>query len=219
MVSTVSAQNLSDDLKAIGQSIDSAKSVVISSKIKVYARKGGEVMYATEASLKRSGEISHTIIDAMEYYDNASYLMSIDHEDKEVTVISKEKNKKKIPNNAAFDLKSLEKLFETDESSQKPVVKQLSSVNGIVTYSVSKITGLKELKIVLNTNDRTLVSLSYEYSENSEYKGQYIEVSYTKFELNTDVLGSLKQSNFFTISNSKVVLNSKYKSYTIQSEL
>ncbi len=213
------SQKLEDDLKAIGKSLDSASSIVIVAKVDVYNRKGGSLIFKTDASIKRSGKASITVMADQECYSNESYLMSIDHEEKKVEVLARKNDKQDQSQKLNIDLKELEKLFEKQDQEDLPIAKLVSESNGNRTYVVTNVSGIKEIKISLNTTKGTLNSISYEYSETSEYKGQYILVTYSKFDKNTDVSTSLKQSNFFTLSNGKVTLNTRLKAYTLYTEL
>lgn len=213
------SQNLDDDFGKIVRQLDSAKTISLYTDIAVFAKKGGTKVFTTNASLKRSGNTSLTALDDLEYYSDGSYFVTIDHDEKRVAVIKNdEKKNKKTFNDMNFDLKSLKKLI-SQESDSKSVVKLVANSNGSRTYSITNIESIDEIRITLNINKLVITSISYQYSNDSEYQGQYILINYTKFECNIDLTNSLKQSNFFTFSGSNVILNSRLKAYTLYTEL
>ena len=216
-VNSVMGQNLDDDLLKIVKHLDTARTVSLDTDIIVYSKKGGNKAFTANASLKRSGEVSLTSLDDMEYFSDNSYFVTIDHEERRVSIVKNDQKKQtELLDN--FDVKSLRKLI-AEESDVKPKIKLISNTNNLRTYSITSVPGIDDVRIILNMNTLVIVSVTYQYSNESEYKGQYIVVNYTSFECNKEVSSSLKQSNFFTISGGKVVLNNRLKEYTLYSEL
>lgn len=214
------AQKLEDDLNKIVQHVDTARTVSLQSEILVYGRKGGSKIYTAKASLKRSGQASLTVLDEIEYFSDGSYFVTVDHEEHKVSVVKNdEQRNKEHLKGMNLDLKALQKLMQEEKGAPKPVVKLVSDADGMHTYSITKIPSIDEVRITLNTKRSAIASISYEYSDESEYKGQYIVINYTGFECNTDVSASLKQSQFFTLSDGKVNLSNRLKTYTLYSEL
>jgi hypothetical protein len=216
-MNSVIGQNLDDDLLKIVKHLDTAKTVSLNTDIIVYAKKGGNKVFTANASLKRAEDVSLTSLDDMEYFSNSGYFVTIDHEEKRVSIVKNDQKKQnELLDN--FDVKSLRKLI-AEESDVKPKIKLISNSNNLRTYSITSVPGVDDVRIVLNMNALAIVSVTYQYSDESEYKGQYIVVNYTTFECNKEVSNSLKQSNFFTISGEKVVLNNRLKEYTLYAEL
>jgi hypothetical protein len=217
----LAAQDLQQDLQQIGRSLDSAKSVVMIAQVNVFSRKGGSKVFQTEASLKRMGKESLTVLADQEFYDNTEYSVTIDHEEQAVSVIKKdEKANKKALKGMNIDVDALAELLREEEGVKtKPVVKLVSNSGGVKTYEITHIPSVKLVRITLNTTQKKLIEITYEYANESEYKGQYIVINYSRFERDTDISGSLKQSAFFTVSGGKIVLSNRLKTYRLYTEL
>src|SRR3989338_5886275 len=103
-------QNLNDDLKKVVGHLDSAASVSLSVDVKLYTKKGGELMYSTKASIDRKGKSSVTVLGDVEIFNNDDFRVDIDHEEKMMMITPKKEIIKKTKKEMQFDISDLAKL-------------------------------------------------------------------------------------------------------------
>lgn len=219
---TVSAQDeLSKDLDRIVAHMDSLSSMSIEASVKVYGRKGGSVIYATNAAVYRNAAGSLTKLGDQEYFISKDYDVTVDHDEKAVLILKKSAAQpgKAKKQSVDFDAAALKKLLEPSEKAPQRKVVLVSNQNGKKTYSVSNVPGMKEVRMVVNMTELSIESVTYEYSEESENKGQYVSVIYTRFKKGADVSAILQPSNYFSESNGTYVLVPRLKNYKIYTEL
>lgn len=218
-------QNLDKDVQEIIQNLDSASSVSIKVKVDVYSRKGGAKTFSTTASMQRQKNSFLNILAKQENFENAKYQVSIDHEEKKVLILKKEATAKAraIKEDFENELKKLQKMLEKQDKGENvkdsKVVKLVSNVSGVRKYSITNIAEYKEISIVLDLNAKVIKSITYEYSEKSEMKGQYVVLDYSEFKIGGDLSKLLTPSNYFTEANGKYTLVSSLKNYKIYTEL
>jgi hypothetical protein len=212
----VFSQNLNDDLKKIVQHLDSATSVSMSVDVKLYSKKGGDLVYTTKASLDRKGKASLTILGDVEVFDNEDYRVDIDHDEKMVMITPKKEILQKTKKEMQFDVSDLAKWFEDGSSNKKTTL--VSNTSGIRVYSITGANDFEEVLITLDMNQKSIKHVHYAYSKESEYKGQFIELNYTKFKLNS-VDKELKTSSYFTLKSGVYSLSTRLKSYQLSSGL
>lgn len=216
--SSLYGQDFEKDLKAIVSRMDTSKSVSIVVKMESFQKKGGKKMYDSEGTLEKSYSNSITSIGGSTVFISSKYQVEIDKEEQTMMVLKKSQKDKssKKEEKMKFDMKELKKLMEEENGASKPVIKLVSNNNGIKTYQMTKISGYKEIKVVLNSNLYSLVSVSYEYSANSSYKGQYIVVNYTKFDLKASFSKNyFSESKFFKVDKNTYTPSSAYKGYKL----
>lgn len=216
-------QDLAKDMKDIVENMDSTKSISIKTKIEVYSRKGGTKTYSTSAAMLRQKSTSLNILADQINYENATHQVMVDKEEKSILIQKKTPKKNEKINKQQLDaeIKKLQKLVAKENGAEKDtkVVKLVSNAAGIKKYSITKVEGYKEIVMVIDVNNHALKSISYEYTDESEMKGQYIFIDYTEFKTGLDLTSQLAPSNYFTESKGKYVLAPAYKSYKIYTEL
>lgn len=218
----VAAQDeLSKDLDRIVAHMDSLSSMSIEASVKVYGRKGGSIIYSTNAAVYRNAGGSLTKLGDQEYFIGKNYDVTVDHDEKAVLILKKEPNKPGKANKQSvdFDAAALKKLLEPGEKESARKVKLVSNQNGKKTYSISGVPGMKEVRMVVNMTELSIESVTYEYAEESENKGQYVSVVYTRFKKDADVSALLQSSNYFSESGGSYVLVPRLKHYKIYTEL
>ncbi len=211
---TGNGQSLSDDLKAISGYLDSAKSVSLQVDIHVYSSRGGSEIYDASASVDRKGAASVTVLGDVEIYEDATWRVDVNHTEKFVAVIKKEAIQKAGKTaGVQFDVRELMKLLG-DGSAKAPAIKLVSDAAGVRTYELTGIESLKEVRIVLDMNKKNIRSVTYEYASESDSKGQYIELSYTRFTVN-ETGKTLRASDYFTVSSKQYQLTARFKGYQL----
>lgn len=213
-------QDLDADLRKIVQHIDSADGLSIETSVKVYARKGGSVIYAANASVHRNAAASLTKLGDQEYYTGKQYDVTVDHEERSVLILKKETPKaKKKKETLEFDASALLELLGDGEKEPKRTVTLVSDQNGKKTYSVSGVPGMKEVRMTLDMHALAIRQVIYEFSEQSENKGQYVTIAYTTFGTDPEVGNLLKTSQYFSESDGRYVLSARLKNYKLYTEL
>ncbi|GEM_PF-5457122 len=216
-------QDLTKDLEQIVKNLDSTVSVSIKVNIDVYSRKGGSKTYSSFASMQHQKNSSLNVLAEQVNFENESYQVSVDNEEKSILIIKKTQKKEEKINKQklAEDIKKLQKSLFDDEDKVKDtkVVKIVSNSAGVRKYSITKIKDLKEIILVVDMNTNTIKSISYEYTNESEMKGQYILLDYTEFKTGLDLSSQLSTSKYFTESKGTYVLAPAYKTYKLFTEL
>jgi hypothetical protein len=213
------AQDLKKDLNDVIAGIDST-SVSIEAAVSVRGRKGGAVIYSAKASVYRNGAASYTQLAEQEFLVTKTYEVHVDHEEKAILILKKDgKSDKKSTKSMDFEVSSLKEFLEEKPDKAVPRVILTANSQGVRTYSITNVSGMKEVRIVLNMNDRSIKSVSYEYAESSEQKGQLVTVEYTLFKKNAETADKLKTTRFFTEAEGKYVPSARLKNYRIYTEL
>jgi len=212
------SQDLEKDFEQIVQKMDSARSIMIDVSVKAYNRKGGQAIYSTKASVIKMEESSKSILGELEILMTPEYDLKIDHEEKAILILKKQDvSKQDLPNFDDLDMKKLRKYFESDESDVKPKIKLISNEGGIKKYSITNVPDIFEMQIHLNSKTNKLLKLSYEYG-NSNSKGQYVVLNYSKFDYDLDQSKEFDLTNYFTIDGGEYVLNKRLVGYKIFTE-
>ena len=207
-------QSLSDDLALISDHLDSARSVSLQVDINVYASRGGSEVYTANASIDKKGAASVTVLGDLEIYEDATWRVDVNHSEKYVAVIKKEAVQKAGKTaGVQFDVKELMKLLGNADT-KAPTIRLESDATGIRTYVLTGIENLQEVRIVLDMNKKTIRSVTYEYLKESDSKGQYIELSYTRFTVN-ETTKTPRSADYFTVSSKQYQLTSRFKGYQL----
>lgn len=215
------AQDLEKDLTEIGQKMEASTSVSIVVDVKMYARKGGSIVYTGNAKMIKSNESTKSVLGEMEYINTPTFEVRVDHEEKGVLIHRKEvadpSAKATKWEDVEFDIEALKKIMESQGKSSKPTIKLVSSSNGTKKYSITGTEGISESVIELDMNTKKLVSVRYEYGTGSD-NGQYVVLNYSKFTYNSDVSSAFDLSKYFTENESTFVLAPDLKGYYIYTE-
>ncbi|ASS47985.1 MAG: hypothetical protein A3D31_01160 [Candidatus Fluviicola riflensis] len=209
-------QNLNDDLKKVVGHLDSAASVSLSVDVKLYTKKGGELMYSTKASIDRKGKSSVTVLGDVEIFNNDDFRVDIDHEEKMMMITPKKEIIKKTKKEMQFDISDLAKWFEDEGSSSKTTL--VSNTSGIRVYSITGVEGFEEVLVTLDMNQKSIKHIHYAYAKDSEYNGRFVELNYTKFKLNS-VDKELNIASYFTLKSGVYTLGSRFTTYQMTSGL
>src|SRR3989344_231445 len=185
-------QNLNDDLKKVVGHLDSAASVSLSVDVKLYTKKGGELMYSTKASIDRKGKSSVTVLGDVEIFNNDDFRVDIDHEEKMMMITTKKEIIKKT--------------------------KLVSNTSGVRVYSITGVEGFEEVLVTLDMNQKSIKHIHYAYAKDSEYNGRFVELNYTKVKLNS-VDKELNIASYFTLKSGVYTLGSRFTTYQMTSGL
>lgn len=209
-------QNLEKEMNAIFSKMDSSTSVSLSVKVDAFSKKGGKNLYSTICVLEKQNKKSYTRMDDMEFINAHGYSIQIDNSEKYFYIHNAAKEKK---NNFDIDVKSLKKYFEADNDEKKPssIIKLLKDADGIKTYQITGNSDFSELLIELDTKNLKLKKIVYIYPEKSESSAKYIVIDYQKFNFNKSNF-NFDLNQFFSVSNGKYKLNTKYSSYKLITE-
>ncbi|MCJ8289340.1 MAG: hypothetical protein HRT58_22020 [Crocinitomicaceae bacterium] len=206
----------------IAEAMKTASSISIGVDIKMYSKKGGGLIYKSNASLIKSEESTKSVLAEMEFVNTPLYEVRVDHEERAVLIFKKEKpSDTNLPETeqVEFDVEALKKLIESEESTtKKPTIKLVSSVGGIKKYSIKGSPGISELILELDLTNKKIKSVLIEYGDASS-KGQYVVLRYSTFTYNTDVTSVFNLTNYFTEKDNNYVLSPKLKGYHIYTEL
>lgn len=215
-------QDLEKDMAEIAEAMKTASSISIGVDIKMYSKKGGGLIYKSNASLIKSEESTKSVLAEMEFVNTPLYEVRVDHEERAVLIFKKEKpSDTNLPETeqVEFDVEALKKLIESEESTtKKPTIKLVSSVGGIKKYSIKGSPGISELILELDLTNKKIKSVLIEYGDASS-KGQYVVLRYSTFTYNTDVTSVFNLTNYFTEKDNNYVLSPKLKGYHIYTEL
>lgn len=214
----LNAQNLMDDLKAVSSFLDTAESVQIEVVCKVFAKKEGELLNTIHTAMSKKGKIMFSSLDDLDIFTNDKYGVYINNEEKLITVISKAKytaRMKSIDNKSIDQFVSWMKKQQTKTSFNPKLVDE---VNGIRIYSISNMDEIKELIVSIDVVNHTIKKISYEFTESSQQKQQFILLDYSKFLVNSKDI-HLNQSDYYIQQSGKFFPGNKYKSYSITTDL
>ena len=212
------SQSLEEDFERIVSKMDSASSVSINVSVRAYSQKGGQVIYSTKASVAKSGDKTMNILGEMEIISTPKYDLKIDHEERAVLILEKDTlTKISMPELSDLDIKKLRKYFDKNETKIAPKIRLISSANGIKKYAITELPELVEMQIHLNSRTNKLVKITYEYG-NASSKGQYVVLTYSKFQYDSNLDSIFDLTNYFTTENNKYVLNDRLKGYKTYTE-
>jgi hypothetical protein len=212
----IKAQDFENDMTAIISQMDSASSISMSIDVKLYGKKGGSKVYSSVSTVDYSQKGTISVLGDMETYISSTHEVIIDHEDKRILV---QKSKKDNTDFSDVNLKEFKKLLKSEnkgEVEQKAVYTLVSDNDGIKTYSCTGVKNIEESRFVLDTKKNKLLKVTYQYSEEGQYKGQYCELNYTKFEYGTDFSkGYFDSKKYFTIADGQYVISEKLNNYKL----
>lgn len=217
---TVHAQDLRTDLNKIVGKMDTSSQVSVEVKVNAYSKKGGAVFYTTNASFYKSGKNTFTRLGEQDYLVTPAVEVTVDNEEKAMLVLKKEdapKNKKGKTEKVKFDFKEFEKYL--DEDQVKAEISLVSSSNGLNEYKITNVPEITEMRIVINVKSNSIDKVTYHYKDESQYKGQYIVLDYTKFSYSENNSAKLNPANYYSEMSGKIVGVGKYKSYNLYKEL
>lgn len=212
------AQSLMSDMKEIVGVLDTVNSVHIQVNCKVYSRKGGDLINTAHTELFKDGKKSVSIMDDMSVFSDEKYGVLVNNEDHSLMLVAKNKyaSKFNIKNNNGIDqFVSWLHQKQTKKSFSQEMV---SEENGVRTYSIKNLDDVKELIIVLDMKNKSIVRITYEFSESSEKKQKFIQLNYSKFLLNSKEI-NVNQSDYYIQKSGKFLPGNKYKSYRITTDL
>lgn len=208
------AQDFKKELKSIVDKLDSASVVSLTVKINAYQKKGGSLIYNTTSLMNRKYKNTYTKLGEMEYISCDGYQLQIDNSEKYIYVSKKKKTNQQ---DLQIDIKSLKKFYEQDEkSTQKAKIKSelIGESGGIKSYKITGSDDASEIIFDLDVKNGKLKRVIYTYSQESSVSAKYIVLDYTQFEIGqSDFDFDLKR--YFTLSNDKYILSSKYKTYKL----
>lgn len=219
LFSTVSkAQNLMDDLKKVSSILDTVETVRIDVVCKVYSKKEGELLTTVNTGMIKKGKKTVSFFDDFEIFMNERYGVYVNHEDKSITVISKDKYASRMK---SIDNKSVDQFVnwmkkQENKTSFNP--KLLSDAEGIRTYSITGLSDLKELIVVIDVTNHKIERISYEFEESSKQKQKYILLNYSKFIIDSKEI-QLDSKDYYIQQSGKFLPGNKYKSYSITTNL
>lgn len=214
------AQDLRADLNQIVGKMDTSSHVSVEVKVSAHSKKGAAVFYSTNASFYKNGKNSFTRLGEQDYLVTPTVEVTVDNEEKAMLVLKKEaepKSKKSKKEKIKFDFKEFEKYL--DEDQVKAVITLVSNSDGVKEYKITNVPELVEMRIVINVNKHSIDKVIYHYKDESQYKGQYIVLDYTKFSYTENNSAKLNPANYYTDINGKIVGVGKYKSYNLFKEL
>lgn len=212
------SQSLMEDLKAVSGVLDTAKSVHIQVVCKIYTEQNGQLINTVNTEVVKKGKMSVSVFDDLEVFTNDKYGVYVSGENKSIMLISKSKHNSRIQ---SVDDKGIDQFVTWMKKQQtKPSfhASLISDEEGLRTYSIKDTEDLKEVLIVINTNNKSIVKISYEYSEASKQKQKYISLNYSKFLINSKEI-HLDQADYYIQQSGKFLPGKKYKSYTITTDL
>lgn len=213
-----SAQSLMNDMKEIVGVLDTVNSVHIQVNCKVYSRKGGDLINTANTELFKDGKKSVSIIDDVSVFSDEKYGVLVNHENRSLMLVAKNKYASK------FNLKNINGVDQfVSWLRQKQTKKSfnpemISEENGVRIYSIKNLDDLKELIIVLDLKNKSIVKITYEFSESSEQKQKFIQLNYSKFLVNSKEI-NVNQSDYYIQKSGKFLPGNKYKSYRITTDL
>ncbi len=201
------SQDYGKEIEGILRSFEDLKSYEIQAKVTI----SGDEAYAFDASIKSSKYGSWVRADISEMLMNDKYAIAIDHEDKTVRI---DKGDYHIKTKGNRDDSGLELL--SDMMNEEAGVEYIGQADGYKTYVIYPSGSITKtvVKIDVKTSFFKEIEVFYESDEISisSYK-----VVYTKFRKNPPLKASdFLESDVFTKNAAgKLVLNAKYKGYTI----
>lgn len=218
LVNSSQAQSLMEDLKAVSAVLDTAKSVHIQVVCKVYTKKDGVLINTINTEVIKKGKMSVSSFDDLEVFTNDKYGVYVSGENKSIMLISKNKYNSRIQ---SMDDKGIDQfvLWMKKQQNKPSFHPDLISDEGDVrTYSITDLEDLKEVLITINVKYKSIVKISYEYTESSQQKQKYISLNYSKFSINNKEI-SLDQTDYYIQKSGKFLPGNKYKSYSITTDL
>lgn len=206
-------QTFEEDIERIIQNVESSNYVAIDANCKVFDTRGGNVIYSTQASIRSDSSSRWVKLDDQEFLNTSNYFVSIDHEEKKVLMLDRQKmNTPDLSNlNVKKLLKSLKlNSSESEESNQSSEL--LSETGSVRKYRLVGVEGYDAITFTLDINDKSVLSI--------EYAGEnFIQINYTKFSFNQHEFEQLKISRIVTISQGQFELTKAYNNYKLFTEL
>jgi hypothetical protein len=213
-----SAQSLMNDMKEIVGVLDTVNSAHIQVNCMVYSRKGGDLINTAHTELFKDGKKSVSIIDDVSVFSDEKYGVLVNHENRSLMLVAKNKYASK------FNLKNINGVDQFVSWLRQKQTKKtfnpemISEENGVRIYSIKNLDDLKELIIVLDLKNKSIVKITYEFSESSEQKQKFIQLNYSKFLVNSKEI-NVNQSDYYIQKSGKFLPGNKYKSYRITTDL
>ena len=212
------SQNFEAEMKAIFDKMDTVDNISIVVDVKLYDKKGGKLIYNNESSVLHSKKATITKLGDMEMYKSASYDIQIDHEEKRLLI---KKIASKQESFSDVNVKEIKKLLKLEgvEKSKNPTYKLISNNNGVKTYSMSKTAELVECFITIDTKNEKIQNISYLYTEQGDYDGQYCTLDYKTFTYNSVFSKTqFDLSRYFTLVGGNYKLSTRLSSYKLYTE-
>lgn len=209
------SQNLTEDLNTIVTKIENASSISIKVNVKVYSDKNGSLIYSTTSSIDHSDKGTLTKLGEMERLINTNKTIVIDHDEKIVS-IQNNQNASQV-DLSDVNVKELKNLIENNEDTLNTPIFKLVDVNsGIREYVISNVEGITECKITLDHNKDKILKVTYDYSKDGPYNGQYIVLEYNSMEYNREYADDYFNVNkYYVINNGKYELVNSVKKYSL----
>nr|WP_294862108.1 hypothetical protein [uncultured Fluviicola sp.] len=212
------AQSLMSDMKEVVGVLDTVKSVHIQVTCKVYSRKGGDLLNTVNTELFKEGKRSVSIFDDVSIFSDEKYGVLVNNEDKSLMLVDKNKYASKFDIKSDNGVEQFASWLRQKQSKKSFKPEMISEENGIRTYSIKDLEDLKEVAITLDSKNKSILKISYEFAESSAQKQKYIQLNYSKFLVNSKEI-NVNQSDYYIQKAGKFLPGNKYKSYRITTNL
>jgi len=215
--SPLSQEELQKEMELIQQKMDSASSVSILVSANVYSSRGGNKISSVRVSRYQSGEEYLTELSGLVVLETKKYAVRLDHEERSILVLKKEKPKKKLKTKSVeLDISALKELMKEESNSQVEVA-IVSEVGSVKRYKITGVSGILSMEITVNTNLNTISAVSFEYGSINN-PGQFVDLNYSMI-YDEDVSSRLNTSNFFKEVHGELEVSSALAGYKLYTEL
>lgn len=209
-------QDYALDMGKVVTQLHETSNCALNSKINVFNNATDRVQIITmHSTMLKSGEDYRSKIDKNEVISNNKYLISIDYEEKTVEV-----NKaQKLSKGERKFLEEFQRLGQENNLKEAPEL--IENKGGVKTYLLNFKTGdILSAEVTLNTANNKLNKVVYYYSEKAFSENSYVEIIYTRFDLESAVLESeLLGKDVVKIKGENCILTPKYSQYTLINNL
>lgn len=212
------AQSLMSDMKEIVGVLDTVNSVHIQVICKVYSKKGGDLLNTVNTELFKEGKKNVSVFDDVSVFSDEKYGVLVNNEDKSLMLIDKNKYASKFNMKNDNGVEQFVSWLNQRQNKKSFNPEMISEENGIRTYSMRDLDDLKEVTITLDSKNKSILKISYEFSESSAQKQKYIQLNYSKFLVNSKEI-KVNQSDYYIQKSGKFLPGNKYKSYRITTDL
>ncbi len=189
--------------------------------VKVFDKKGGRLIYSTNAAMRKSDGNSFSILGEMEFIVTKEYDIQIDNEEKAILISKRDAQSKQLESIneqlKTLDVGTLKKLLQTDDELTAFDVNIVSDNDGMREYLVLNKKTKARTSILLDTHKNIIKSIKYEFNAETS-STQYVVLNYTKFDYDTDVSTHFDLKKYFSIVSGEYVLNAKFKDYHLYTE-
>lgn len=210
---------MNTDFESIANRVDSSSSVSIKVQANIYSLRGGSKISSTTASRFQRDEEYVTQLAELEIIETKKFAVRVDHEEKSLLVLEKQKSGKKIDTGAEqLDLSALKKFLEENEKQAvKPQVQLVSESSSIRKYRITKVSGFIAIEIEVDFSKVALRNVSFEYGSIND-PGQFVDLDYT-MHYNTNVDSEFDLAKYFNKKNGEITLSTKLTGYKLYTEL